>query len=216
LERHARRSAAPAIAEEGTIMTTFRMPERARTARLGDALASLGTLPFAVSLLVALNGLYIALVALGNITDFGANQALVQHVLAMDTTNFGGPPGTGLDPRVMWRAITDPALQNAAYVGVIAWETLTAVVLGAATVRCVRDRGTSQRTAYALSTVGLVMIIALFFGGFIVIGGEWFQMWRSTAWNGLDPAFRNTVLAMITLVLLNLAVRPESAIRARR
>ena len=163
-----------------------------------------------MSLLVALNGLYIALVALGNITDPAANQALVQHVLAMDTTNFGGAPGSGLDPHVRWRAITDPTLQNAAYVGVIAWETLTAVVLGAATVRWVRDRGTSHRTAYALSTVGLLMIIALFFGGFIVIGGEWFQMWRSTAWNGLDPAFRNTVLALITLVLLNLTARRET------
>lgn len=192
-------------------MTTIRTPERPPTARLGDALVGLGTSSFAVGLLVALNGLYIALVALGNITDFGANQTLVQHVLAMDTTNFGAPPGTGLDPRVMWRAITDPALQNAAYVGVIAWETLTAVVLGAATVRWVRDRGPSQ-AAHALSTVGLLMIIALFFGGFIVIGGEWFQMWRSTAWNGLDPAFRNTVLAMITLVLLNLTARRGRAL----
>jgi predicted small integral membrane protein len=190
-------------------MTTIHSTERPRTTRPGDALARLGTLPFAVALLVALNGLYIALVAIGNITDFGANQVLVHHVLAMDTTNFGAPPGTGLDPHVMWRAITDPTLQNAAYVGVIAWETLTAVVLGAAAVRWVRDRGTSLRTAYALSTVGLLMIIALFFGGFIVIGGEWFQMWRSTAWNGLDPAFRNTVLALVTLVLLNLTGRPR-------
>jgi predicted small integral membrane protein len=30
-------------------------------------------------------------------------------------------------------------------------------------------------------------------------------MWRSTAWNGLDPAFRNSVLAAITLVLIHSA-----------
>jgi predicted small integral membrane protein len=29
-------------------------------------------------------------------------------------------------------------------------------------------------------------------------------MWRSTAWNGLDPAFRNTVIALVTLVLVHL------------
>ena len=38
--------------------------------------------------------LYILLVAFNNITDFGTNQAFVQHVFAMDTTNFGGKPGT--------------------------------------------------------------------------------------------------------------------------
>lgn len=128
----------------------------------------------------------------------------MQHVPAMDTTNFGAPPGTGLDPHVMWRAITDPALQNAAYVGVILWEALTAVVLGAAVVRWVRERGTSYRSARTLSTVGLLMLVALFLGGFIVIGGEWFQMWRSTAWNGLDPAFRNTTIALVALVLVHL------------
>ena len=141
-------------------MTTRGTSHRDR--QLDRAMAALGTLPFGAALLVALNCLYIALVAFGNITDFAVNQAFVQHVLAMDTTNFGAPPGTGLHPHVMWRAITDPALQNAAYVGVIVWEALTAVVLGAAVVRWVRERGTSYRSARALSTVGLLMLVALF------------------------------------------------------
>jgi predicted small integral membrane protein len=34
-----------------------------------------------------------------------------------------------------------------------------------------------------------------------VICGEWYQMWRSTTWNGLDPAFRNTVIALVTLLV---------------
>jgi predicted small integral membrane protein len=161
-------------------------------------------LPLACAVLVALNGLYVLLVAFGNITDYPANQAFVQHVLAMDTTNFGAPPGTGLDPRVMWRAVTDPGLQTAAYVGVIVWEVATAVVLVAATAFWFRERGTAAPTARLASTVGLLMVLLLFFGGFVVGGGEWFQMWRSTAWNGLDPAFRNCVLALGTLVLLHL------------
>jgi predicted small integral membrane protein len=36
-------------------------------------------------------------------------------------------------------------------------------------------------------------------------------MWRSTAWNGLDPAFRNCVLALVTLVLLHLPTRRAEA-----
>ena len=168
-------------------------------------------LPLVCAVLVALNGLYLLLVAFGNITDYPANQALVQHVLAMDTTNFGAPAGTGLDPRVMWRAVTDPGLQTAAYVGVIVWEVAAAVVLGVATVLWFRERRTAAPTARLASTVGLLMVLLLFFGGFIVVGGEWFQMWRSTAWNGLDPAFRNCVLALVTLVLLHLPTRRADA-----
>ena len=165
----------------------------------------LGTLPVAAASLVIVNALYIFLVALGNITDYDTNFAFVQHVLAMDTTNFGGDPGTGLDPDVMWRAITDPVIWNIGYIGVIVWESLTALVLIAASVQFFRGfAGKGFASARTLSTIGLVMIILLFVGGFITIGGEWFQMWRSSSWNGLDPAFRNSVIAGIGLVLLHL------------
>lgn len=166
---------------------------------------TLGSLPFAVAVLVACNALYIFLVALGNITDYDTNYAFVQHVLSMDTTNFGAAEGTGLDPDVMWRAITDPVVWNVAYIGLIIWESLAAIVLIAACVYWVRAFATRGHfdTARTLSSIGLLMIIALFFAGFITIGGEWFNMWRSTAWNGLDPAFRNSVLAAITLVLIH-------------
>lgn len=48
------------------------------------------------------------------------------------------------------------------------------------------------------------MLILPFMGGFIAIGNEWFQLWRSTEWNGLESAFRNATLAFASLVLVNL------------
>jgi predicted small integral membrane protein len=164
----------------------------------------IGSLPVAAAVLVGLNALYIALVAFGNITDFDTNRPFVQHVLAMDTTNFGADPGTNLDSDVMWRAIESDTLQDAAYIGIIAWETLAAVVLIVAVVLWLADRGQGYRRARAMSTIGLLMLVLLFFGGFIVIGGEWFQMWKSNAWNGLDPAFRNAVLAIGALITVQL------------
>lgn len=164
----------------------------------------LGSLPVAAAVLVGLNALYIALVAFGNITDFDTNRAFVQHVLAMDTTNFGAEPGTNLDPDVMWRAIESEWLQDAAYVAIIAWETATALVLLGALVLWAGDSGTGYRRARAMSTIGLLMLVALFMGGFIAIGGEWFQMWKSDAWNGLEPAFRNAALALVTLAVVHL------------
>lgn len=166
----------------------------------------LGSLRFAAGLLVLLNGLYMALVAFGNITDFDTNRPFVQHVLSMDTTNFGAEPGTNLDPEVMWRAIENRTVQDIVYVGIIAWETACALVLLVASWLWFR----SHPHARSLATIGLLMLIVLFFGGFIVVGGEWFQMWKSQAWNGLDPAFRNTVLALGTLILVHL---PSSSVR---
>ncbi|MBA3379646.1 MAG: DUF2165 domain-containing protein [Chloroflexia bacterium] len=163
-----------------------------------------GTLPVATGVLVFINGLYILLVAFGNITDFGTNQPFVQHVLSMDTTNFGAEAGTELDPDVMWRAIENETVQDIAYIGLIAWESAAGLVLLAATLLWFRDRNTGYRDTRALSTIGLLMLLILFFGGFITIGGEWFQMWKSVAWNGLDPAFRNSMLALVTLVLIHL------------
>ncbi len=164
----------------------------------------LGTLPVAAAMLVGLNGLYVALVAFGNITDFDTNRAFVQHVLAMDTTNFGAEPGTNLDPDVMWRAIESEWLQDVAYLAIIAWETATALVLLGSLVFWSRDGASGYRRARALSTVGLLMLVLLFLGGFIAIGGEWFQMWKSQAWNGLDPAFRNASLAIGALIVVHL------------
>lgn len=168
-------------------------------------LLALGTLPVACTVIVAINGLYIFLVALGNITDFDTNQAFVQHVLAMDTINFGAGEGVNIDQDVAWRAIESPLIQNIAYIGVIIWETLAAVVLLASVWLWLRAAKTRSFDApRRLATIGLLMILILFMGGFITVGGEWFQMWRSVEWNGLEPAFRNSVLAAFGLVLIHL------------
>lgn len=109
----------------------------------------------------------------------------------------------------MWRPITDPAWQIAAYIGAIVWETVTGLVLATAVME--RLRGHRPERGRWLSTLGLVMVLALFLVGFVV-GGGWFQMWRSTAWNGLEPASRNTVFALFTLVLLH--IRPHTGTTA--
>ena len=47
------------------------------------------------------------------------------------------------------------------------------------------------------------MTIVLFMGGFLGIGDEWFHMWRSSMWNGSEAAFRNAVLALLTLLVIH-------------
>ena len=181
-------------------MSEHTLQESARRRVLG-----LGTLPVACTVMVGINALYMLLVAFGNITDYGTNFDFVSHVLSMDTTNFGAPAGEGLDSDVMWRAIEADWVHHLAYIGVIIWESAAAIVLLCSLWAWLRaSRTRSFDLARRLGTIGLAMILVLFMGGFIAIGGEWFQMWRSTSWNGLEPAFRNSVLAAFGIVLMHL------------
>ena len=171
---------------------------------------AIGSLSTAGGVLVGLNALFILLVAFGNITDFATNQAFVQHVLSMDTANFGSPAGQGLDPKVMWHAVGSRPLQNAAYIGIIAWELLAGVALGAATILWFARSVRSRIRARALATIGLTMVVVQFVGGFLAIGGEWFQMWRSSDWNGSEAAFRSAVVALFALLIVHLPTATEA------
>ncbi|WP_434587620.1 DUF2165 domain-containing protein [Streptomyces sp. A5-4] len=152
-------------------------------------------LAVAATALVATVALYMALVAFGNITDFGTNQEFVRHVLAMDTTFK--------DEDLMWRSIESTMVQDIAYIAVIVWETVTALVLIVAAGHWVGAlRGGDPGRARRLGTYGLLMVLLLFGAGFIAIGGEWFAMWQSETWNGLDAAARNFVVAGVALVVV--------------
>jgi predicted small integral membrane protein len=179
-------------------------PPSAPRPRARQRLLDLGTLPVVCAVLTGLVALYMSLVVLGNITDPDTNEAFVRHVLAMDTTFQ--------DEDLMWRAITDEAVQNIAYAGIIAWESLTAVVLIVATVSWGRALRTGRfDRPRRLATLGLLMLEILFVGGFITVGGEWFAMWQSKTWNGLDPAFRNATIGAFALVLVHLLPQEPGA-----
>lgn len=187
-------------------------PTPARTGAATPWWQRLGSLSVAALVLVATNGLYMLLVAFGNITDYDTNYAFVERVLAMDTTNFGQGQDVNLDPDIMWRAIDNPVLANVGYIGLIIAEALAGIVLLIAVIAWVRAmRGTvSFAAARSLATLGLILVILVFFTAFITVGGEWFNMWRSVDWNGLDPALQNAVLAILTLVVVHM-VRDEKS-----
>jgi predicted small integral membrane protein len=161
----------------------------------------LGSLPGIATIFTAIMALYMTLVAFGNITDFGTNQQFVSHVLEMDTT-FN-------DDDVMWRAVENDTLQNMGYVGVIVWETLAALVLWYGAWQLFRRLlgGGDWTQARRLASAGLLMVVLLFGLGFITIGGEWFSMWQSSEWNGLEPALQNVILAAFALVFVHLPSR---------
>lgn len=148
-------------------------------------------------LLLAAIALWISLVAFGNLTDYGSNWPFVQHVLAMDTIF----PDAGIH----YRAITSPWLQRGAYVLIIATESLAAVLCWLGVWRLWRARAASAAVfhrAKRMSVLGLTVGLLVWLAGFIAIGGEWFGMWMSTQWNGLEAAFRFVVVLLVALVCL--------------
>jgi predicted small integral membrane protein len=153
-------------------------------------------------LLVLLIGLFSLLVGADNVIDYGTNYAFVQHVMSMDTVF---PSST-----LTWRAITSPALHHAAYALIIAAEIVTGVLCLLGAWRLWEARGapaTRFNAAKDVAIAGLVFGVALWFFGFMTVGGEWFQMWQSQTWNGQEAAFR--FIGCIGLVLIFLAQKDD-------
>jgi len=133
--------------------------------------------------LVAAVACFFTLVAFGNVTDYGANWKFVTHVMSMDTTFQ--------DPDLMWRAVTNPKLQHAAYGTIITWQALTALVLWIGVIRLARAAAADREVfaqARSVAIVGLTMGLLLYAIGFLVVAGEWFAMWQSHTWNGQATA----------------------------
>ncbi len=146
--------------------------------------------------LVAIIALFFALVAVENVTDYDTNWVFVQHVLAMDTV-FP-------DSTLKWRAITDERIVAAAYALIIGWQIASALILTAASVRLLAASRDAKRFAQAkpLAVLGLTFGLLLYGLGFTTIGGEWFMMWQSTTWNGLESSTRFTLLNGVVLLVL--------------
>jgi predicted small integral membrane protein len=145
--------------------------------------------------------LFALLVCFNNLLDYGANYAFVQHTLSMDTVF----PGNTLKSR----AILDPFVWSLAYGLIIFAEFLTGALLLIGAICLLKNIHSPLAFNQAKNWVylGCLTGFLLWFFGFIVVGGEWFCMWQSEKWNGLESAFRFVVLMMFTLLL---TAMPES------
>jgi predicted small integral membrane protein len=139
-------------------------------------------------------GFYMSLVVVGNAVDPAANFAYVQHVLSMDTVL---PHSTQ-----KWRAITNPELWRLGYVLILVYQTLVAGWLGWAAVRLFRAKEATWVAARNFASGALVTTMLLWLVPFITMGGEWFQMWQSAEWNGIETASLNFVVHGIVLLHL--------------
>ena len=140
--------------------------------------------------------IFALLVGFNNLTDYRTNYAFVQHVLSMDTVF---PENT-----LKSRAILNPSLWSLAYALIIFAEFVTGGLLAVGVLCLVK--GINSPVAFTRAKnwiyLGCLVGFLLWFFGFIVVGGEWFCMWQSEQWNGVESAFRFVVLIMLTLVFV--------------
>jgi predicted small integral membrane protein len=152
-----------------------------------------------IALVLAI-GLFGLLVGADNVVDYGTNYVFVTHVMDMDSV-FP-------DSTLTWRALTSPVLHEIAYAGIIAAELLSGALCvgGAARLWKLRpEMAVDFNAGKDLAVAGLVLGLLLWFGGFLVVGGEWFQMWQSKTWNGQEAAFRFVACIGLVLIFLNQA-----------
>jgi predicted small integral membrane protein len=135
--------------------------------------------------------------AYSNVSDYGTNFEFVRHVLSMDTTF----PGSALKSR----AIATPIIWHLAYWIVIAGESLTGFVFAAGATEMAQTlRGNasqfhgSKRFVYIGGALGFL----IWFFAFMVVGGEWFEMWQSKQWAGEQGAFRLYMAVLGVLVFV--------------
>ncbi len=148
-------------------------------------------------LLVASAGFYMALVCFNNLSDYGSNFAFVSHVLRMDDT-FPGNRG-------MWRAIDAAPLHHTFYVLIILTEGLAAGLCFAGARRLWLQRNAPApafQQAKKRAILALTLGFLLWFTGFVSVGGEWFLMWQSQTWNGIQTAFQNAAISLLLLIFV--------------
>jgi predicted small integral membrane protein len=149
-------------------------------------------------IMVGCLALFALLVMFDNVIDYNTNYTFVRHVFTMDTTF----PGNAL----LYRRITSPALWQAGCALIITGEGLTGIVLAAATIslaRRLRSDPAAFNRAKRFVYLGAGLGFLVWFFGFMVIGGEWFQMWQSAMWNGQEPAFRFYMTILAVLIFVN-------------
>ena len=168
-----------------------------------------GSRRMAVAVLTAITGLYYLLVAITNCTDTDTNRRGVSEVLSMRATLH--------NPGIDWRAIGSGNVALVAYVLIVVWEFAIAIVLLVAAAAWVRElTGRPRRmpdrpgVAARLSSLGWVMVVVLFVGGFLTIGGEWFRMWANEEVNASSAALQNFLIAAVGLVLVHLPERASA------
>lgn len=144
-------------------------------------------------------GLWMTVITLNNITDFGTNRALIAKMLTMSDLVSDPVRGNGLEWRAMPAGWAVPAL-----IGVIAFELVICALMWRAFGQLIRHQRGHIDGAAAIRACnqGLLAFCGLFLLFFI--GGMWFAYWIYLG-AAQQVHFTGLMLGMLLALLVNMA-----------
>ncbi|MDF7665490.1 DUF2165 domain-containing protein [Bifidobacterium sp. ESL0745] len=110
---------------------------------------------------------------------------------------------------VLWRALPYPALWIVSYLFLICCEFAITITGFIGTYKLIRAVNKSDAEFSKAKTCGYIMFILsilIWYGGFEIIGSEWFDMWQSKTWNGQPIAMEITNIMIGFLIFYTLPV----------
>ncbi len=148
--------------------------------------------------IATLAGLYLFLVGINNIFDYDVNFEFTKQIMSMQDTF----PNNDLDD---WRRISQLWLVHVFYNGIIILEISGGLFTFFGVINLIKNSKSevmifSQQKKWAIW--GILIGLILWAGIFLIIAGEWFQMWQSVTWNAQDTAFSLAILYGIFLLIL--------------
>lgn len=148
--------------------------------------------------IAALSGAYMFLVGINNVLDYDVNFEFAKHVMGMKDLF----PNNDLDD---WRHIYNITIVNIAYIGIISLEIIGGLFSLKGSADLLRHRQSestifNEKKRFAL--LGTLIGVVLWAGVFLIVAGEWFQMWQSATWNAQETAFHLATLYGVFLLIL--------------
>ena len=161
-------------------------------------MSSLKSIRLVQIVVAALAGIYMLLVGIDNVLDYDVNFEFAKHVMGMKDLF----PNNDLDDE---RSISQLWLIHVFYIGIIILEISGGLITLKGMVDIINHRQSEsfifiQQKRFAI--LGVLIGLVLWAGVFLIVAGEWFQMWQSATWNAQSTAFNLAILYGVFLVIL--------------
>ncbi len=151
--------------------------------------------------LAASVAIYISMVALSNIFEYSINFNYLSQIMRMEHV---------FEKVNIERAVFSPILHHAAFITIIIWEVISAVILWIGVIqslKSIHDPILFSKSKEMI-TIGLLLLLILFSLVFVAIGGQYFASWQSQTFNSVRAV--TPYLSFVGLVTI-LWVLPEKA-----
>ncbi len=137
--------------------------------------------------------------------QIGINNALNFSGVLGETGYAMGMTGATLVPDMLWRATEHPVMIYGGSLFIVLTELLMACLLSFGAYQMWQARAldkASFNNAKRYALWGCLSGVVLFYGGFLMVAGNWFFLWATPAAGSLETAFRYATLILLIMLFV--------------